>query len=126
MAAYQLCNWEDYIPGTYYIYSISVQCNSRAVNICHAVDTSQPAHVVKFSHAVTLYYSCSKPVLVLLQSFGDGSVAQFVLGREQYGTFLTVNWAWGLAVAMGVWASGGVSGKTIKFTRIVLCPQPRQ
>ena len=53
----------------------------------------------------------SSKCCALFQSFGDGSVAQFVLGREQYGTFLTVNWAWGLAVAMGVWASGGVSGK---------------
>ena len=46
-----------------------------------------------------------------LQIFGDGSVAQSVLSKQDAGTFLTINWAWGLAVAMGVWASGGVSGR---------------
>jgi len=47
-------------------------------------------------------------VLLLL---GDGSVAQMVLGgKGVFNSFLSVNIAWGVAVAMGVYVSGGVSG----------------
>ena len=46
------------------------------------------------------------------QIFGNGSVAQNVYGEGAYGTFLSVNWAWGIAVMMGVWVAGGVSGKS--------------
>ena len=45
---------------------------------------------------------------------GDGSVAQYVLSGQASGplgiNFLSVNIAWGVAVAMGVYVSAGVSG----------------
>ncbi|ELT97593.1 hypothetical protein CAPTEDRAFT_125390 [Capitella teleta] len=47
---------------------------------------------------------------MILIIIGDGSVAQSVLSSETAGAFHSVNWAWGLAVAMGVWVSVGVSG----------------
>jgi len=46
----------------------------------------------------------------VLLAFGDGSVAQSVLSRGQNGEFLSINIAWGWAVALGVWLAGGVSG----------------
>ena len=42
--------------------------------------------------------------------FGCGVVAQVVLGRQTAGEYLSINLAWGLAVVMGVYVSGGVSG----------------
>ena len=42
--------------------------------------------------------------------FGVGVVAQFVLSREAAGSYLAINLAWGLAVMMGCYVSGGVSG----------------
>lgn len=47
-------------------------------------------------------------VFYTFQAFGDASVAQLVLGTS---TFHSVNWAWGIGVAMGVWVAGGVSGR---------------
>lgn len=44
--------------------------------------------------------------LVLL-AFGDGVVASFVTGR---GDVLMITFAWGLAVTMGVYVAGGLSG----------------
>ncbi len=44
--------------------------------------------------------------LVLL-AFGDGVVASFVTGR---GDVLMITFAWGLAVVMGVYVAGGLSG----------------
>ena len=46
-------------------------------------------------------------VLIL---FGVGVVAQVVLSRQAAGTFLSINFAWGLAVTMGCYVAGGVSG----------------
>lgn len=46
----------------------------------------------------------------ILIAFGCGVNAQSTLSRSQAGTFLSVNLGWGWGVAMGVWASGGVSG----------------
>lgn len=46
-------------------------------------------------------------VLLLI---GLGVVAQVVLSRETFGTLLSINLAWGLAVAMGCYIAGGVSG----------------
>lgn len=46
----------------------------------------------------------------ILVSFGLGSVAQMVLSRGKFGTFLSVNFAWGIAVTMGCYWAGGVSG----------------
>ena len=42
--------------------------------------------------------------------FGVGVVAQVVLGNQQHGEYLSINLGWGLAVVMGVYIAGGVSG----------------
>lgn len=47
--------------------------------------------------------------LVLL-AFGDGVVASIKVGR---GDILMITWAWGLAVVMGVYVAGGLSGAHI-------------
>lgn len=46
----------------------------------------------------------------VLITFGVGVVAQFVLSGGTAGQYLSINLAWGLAVTMGVYVSGGVSG----------------
>jgi MIP family channel proteins len=46
----------------------------------------------------------------ILIVFGVGVVAQTVLSRNANGSFLAINIGWGLAVMLGVYASGGVSG----------------
>ena len=46
-------------------------------------------------------------VLIL---FGLGVVAQVVFGQQTTGTYLSINLAWGLAVTMGCYVAGGVSG----------------
>lgn len=46
----------------------------------------------------------------ILVSFGAGVNAQHVLSRGSAGSFLTVNFGWGMGCAMGVWVSGGISG----------------
>jgi MIP family channel proteins len=47
---------------------------------------------------------------LILIIFGVGVVAQTVLSRGANGSFLAINIGWGLAVMLGVYASGGVSG----------------
>ncbi|KAH7019613.1 aquaporin-like protein [Ilyonectria destructans] len=47
-------------------------------------------------------------VMVLLL-FGDGSVAQVVLGKGNKGDWQNINWGWALGVMLGVYC-GGVSG----------------
>jgi MIP family channel proteins len=42
--------------------------------------------------------------------FGVGVVAQVVLSKQTAGQYLSINVAWGLAVMMGVYVAGGVSG----------------
>ena len=42
--------------------------------------------------------------------FGVGVVAQAILSGQTAGTFLSINLAWGLAVTMGCYVAGGVSG----------------
>lgn len=42
--------------------------------------------------------------------FGIGVVAQVVLSGQTAGTYLSINLAWGLAVTMGCYVAGGVSG----------------
>jgi len=42
--------------------------------------------------------------------FGAGVVAQVVLSRGSAGGYLSINLAWGLAVTMGVFVAGGVTG----------------
>ena len=46
----------------------------------------------------------------ILIVFGVGVVAQTVLSRGANGSFLAINLGWGLAVMIGVYAAGGVSG----------------
>jgi MIP family channel proteins len=46
----------------------------------------------------------------ILIVFGVGVVAQVVLSKSSAGTFLSINIAWGLAVAMGCYVSAGVTG----------------
>lgn len=43
-------------------------------------------------------------------AFGAGVVAQKVLSRGESGTTLAINIAWGLAVTMGIYVAGGVTG----------------
>lgn len=42
--------------------------------------------------------------------FGSAVVAQVVLSGGSHGSYLSINLGWGLAVTMGVYAAGGVSG----------------
>jgi len=42
--------------------------------------------------------------------FGTAVVAQVVLSRQANGSYLSINLGWGLAVAMGVYVAGGVTG----------------
>lgn len=46
----------------------------------------------------------------ILIVFGIGVVAQVVLSRSTAGSYLSINIAWGLAVAMGCYVSAGVTG----------------
>ena len=46
----------------------------------------------------------------ILIVFGVGVVAQTVLSRGANGSFLAINLGWGLAVMLGVYTAGGVSG----------------
>jgi MIP family channel proteins len=46
----------------------------------------------------------------ILIVFGVGVVAQVVLSRSTAGSYLSINIAWGLAVAMGCYVSAGVTG----------------
>jgi MIP family channel proteins len=46
----------------------------------------------------------------ILIVFGVGVVAQVVLSRQSSGSYLSINIAWGLAVAMGCYVSAGVTG----------------
>jgi MIP family channel proteins len=46
----------------------------------------------------------------VLIAFGCGSVAQAKLGGHEFGSFLTINLAWGMAVALGIVVSAAGSG----------------
>ena len=46
----------------------------------------------------------------VLYSFGAGVVAQNVLSRGANGSYLAINLAWGMAVTMGIYVAGGVTG----------------
>ncbi|HTM53442.1 MAG TPA: MIP family channel protein [Pirellulales bacterium] len=45
-----------------------------------------------------------------LIAFGVGVVAQVVLGEGKTGEYLSINLGWGLAVTMGAYVAGGISG----------------
>jgi glycerol uptake facilitator protein len=49
----------------------------------------------------------------VLIAFGSAVVAQVVLSGQTHGGYLSINIAWGLAVTMGVYVAGGVSGAHI-------------
>jgi MIP family channel proteins len=46
----------------------------------------------------------------VLLAFGSAVVAQVVLSGQTHGGYLSINIGWGLAVTMGVYVAGGVSG----------------
>jgi MIP family channel proteins len=46
----------------------------------------------------------------ILIAFGVGVVAQTVLSKNANGSVLSINIGWGIAVMLGIYASGGVSG----------------
>ena len=46
----------------------------------------------------------------ILIAFGVGVVAQTVLSKNANGSFLSINIGWGLAVMLGIYTAGGVSG----------------
>lgn len=46
----------------------------------------------------------------ILIVFGVGVVAQVVLSKQASGEYLSINFGWGLAVTMGAYVAGGVSG----------------
>ena len=46
----------------------------------------------------------------VLLALGSAVVAQVVLGAKNNGEYISINIAWGLAVTMGIYISGGVSG----------------
>ncbi len=49
----------------------------------------------------------------LLILFGTAVVAQVVLGKGEYGQYLSINLSWGLAVTMAIYSCGGVTGAHI-------------
>lgn len=46
----------------------------------------------------------------ILMAFGDGVVMQAVLSGGAHGNQVTINICWGIAVIMGIYTSGGISG----------------
>ena len=46
----------------------------------------------------------------VLMIFGLGVNAQVALGDRDYGDFFTINAGWGVAVALAVYVSGGITG----------------
>lgn len=49
--------------------------------------------------------------LSLFQALGCGSVAQFVLAKQQFGNYFSVDFGWGMGVAFGIYWAGGISGE---------------
>lgn len=50
---------------------------------------------------------------LVLMVFGLAVNAQVSLGDQEYGTYLSINLGWGLAVVFGVYVAGGVTGAHI-------------
>ena len=53
-----------------------------------------------------------KQIFIYLQTFCIGSGAQYVLSRKELSSFLTVNFAGGMGLTLGIYFSGGVSGRS--------------
>ena len=53
-------------------------------------------------------------LVIILQTFGVGSVAQMVLSDWKFGNFFSVNFGWGIGVTLGCYWAGGISGKLQK------------
>src|SRR5580704_11801798 len=47
---------------------------------------------------------------LVLITFGVAVVAQVVLSNKSHGEYLSINLGWGIAVTMGVFVAGGISG----------------
>ncbi|XP_074064107.1 aquaporin-7-like isoform X2 [Macrotis lagotis] len=64
----------------------------------------------------------------VMMVFGLGSVAQKVLGGDDYGTYLSINLGFGFGVTMGIYLAGGISGahmnSAITFASCVLGQLP--
>jgi hypothetical protein len=51
-------------------------------------------------------------------------VAQFVLSKGELGSAHSIHWSWGVGVMMGIYASGGVSGRSthvVDFAFLYTC-----
>lgn len=48
--------------------------------------------------------------VLLLQSFGNASVAQSVLSEGDLGLAQSIHWSWGIGVMLGIYVAGGISG----------------
>eukprot|EP00112_Aurelia_sp_Birch-Aquarium-sp1_P007887 Seg1860.3 transcript_id=Seg1860.3/GoldUCD/mRNA.D3Y31 product=Aquaporin-9 protein_id=Seg1860.3/GoldUCD/D3Y31 len=46
----------------------------------------------------------------ILVALGCGSVAQFVLAKQAFGNYFSVDFGWGMGVAFGIYWAGGISG----------------
>lgn len=58
----------------------------------------------------------------ILVTFAIGSGAQYVLSRQEYSSFLTVNFAGGMGLTLGIYFSGGVSGGSLNpAVTLALC-----
>ncbi|KAM6474085.1 aquaporin-7-like [Liasis olivaceus] len=49
-------------------------------------------------------------IQIMQRVFGLGSVAQVVLGRKNFGEYLSINLGFGFGVMLGIHAAGGISG----------------
>ncbi|XP_061469371.1 aquaporin-7-like isoform X3 [Rhineura floridana] len=52
----------------------------------------------------------------LLMLFGQGSVAQVVLGKKNFGEYLSINLGFGFGVMLGIHAAGGISEALQDYT----------
>jgi len=66
----------------------------------------------------------------VLMLFGDGVIAQTVLSGGNHGNQVTINICWGIAVIMGIYTSGGISGAhlnpAVTFTLSVFRKFPKR
>ena len=74
--------------------------------------TPTPAYPRQLRHCLTCV---DEFVLFLAQIFIDASVAQWILGKEAFGDFLSVNIASGIGLTIGIYTAGGVSGECVTY-----------